>query len=733
MLHPNLATGLLVLLSLGHTGLHAQSKHVLIIGLDGVRTDALKLADTPNIDALVATGAVTWDAFAGGAFEPSDPTHQATSSGPGWSSILTGVWVDKHGVSDNSFGGNNLANYPHFFAHVKAALPSNYLSSIVNWDPINDNLLAPFPGLADFTKEVNSDNAVETSAVSHLASADPNALFLHFDDCDGAGHSSGFSPSDSAYISTIEKTDEHIGGVLAAVQNRPNYANEDWVVLLSSDHGGNLTSHGGHSPGERAIWIVAQGPGIAPGTYSPGPGHTALARTALHHLGVPYQTSFGFADSDPFGFPQQDASYPVPRHGAENHPADASLGWAGGDGALSHDVYLGESPTLGAPEFQGNVSQADFSPAGLSPETTYYWRIDTVTPAGTLSGTVWNFTTAGPILKDIILHFDFEQDTLDASKNANNGTVFGNPAYGAGHEGFAIDLDGNGDFVSVGHPADFNFGSNTDFSVSLWINSNGWSGDPVFIGNKNWNSGSNQGWLLAGESDGTNWQWNYKGSGGSRLDYDRAGAIADGVWHHIAVTHDRDGLVSFYQDGALLTAGFITGLGSINTSLSTAFGQDGTLTYADDLNGKLDEVRVWRRCLGAAEVADLFGAGPDAVWNPLIGGTEGTYGEPVLAGSGPVTAGSATSLDLSSARENSSAFFVFGFEPLNAPLFGGLLVPVPDIILALSTSALGTASLSTTWPSGIPAGIQAWFQAWVQDPAGPNGFAASNALSVTTP
>ena len=147
MLHPNLATGLLVLLSLGHTGLHAQSKHVLIIGLDGVRTDALKLAHTPNIDSLVATGAVTWDAFAGGAFDPSDPTHQATSSGPGWSSMLTGVWVDKHGVSDNSFGGNDLANYPHFFAHVKAAIPSHYLSSIVHWDPINDNCL---PGISRY-------------------------------------------------------------------------------------------------------------------------------------------------------------------------------------------------------------------------------------------------------------------------------------------------------------------------------------------------------------------------------------------------------------------------------------------------------------------------------------------------------------------------------------------------------------------------------------------------------
>jgi len=31
--------------------------------------------------------------------------HQGSepSSGPGWSSILTGVWADKHGVDGNSF------------------------------------------------------------------------------------------------------------------------------------------------------------------------------------------------------------------------------------------------------------------------------------------------------------------------------------------------------------------------------------------------------------------------------------------------------------------------------------------------------------------------------------------------------------------------------------------------------------------------------------------------------
>ena len=44
----------------------SKTKHALVIGLDGVRVDALEEADTPVIDTLIAAGTVTYDAFAGG-------------------------------------------------------------------------------------------------------------------------------------------------------------------------------------------------------------------------------------------------------------------------------------------------------------------------------------------------------------------------------------------------------------------------------------------------------------------------------------------------------------------------------------------------------------------------------------------------------------------------------------------------------------------------------------------
>ena len=74
---------------------------VLVIGIDGVRPDALQIADTPAIDELITAGAFTKNTkILGDRYRDNE-----TISGPGWSSFLTGVWADKHGVNDNTFRG----------------------------------------------------------------------------------------------------------------------------------------------------------------------------------------------------------------------------------------------------------------------------------------------------------------------------------------------------------------------------------------------------------------------------------------------------------------------------------------------------------------------------------------------------------------------------------------------------------------------------------------------------
>ena len=89
------------------------AKKVLIIGIDGLRAEALSEARTPNLDRLIARGCYTDRAR----------TREITVSGPGWSSMLTGVCMDKHNVRDHPFDANQLHRYPPFFSPPNATHP----------------------------------------------------------------------------------------------------------------------------------------------------------------------------------------------------------------------------------------------------------------------------------------------------------------------------------------------------------------------------------------------------------------------------------------------------------------------------------------------------------------------------------------------------------------------------------------------------------------------------------
>ena len=164
-----------------------QAQRVLVIGIDGTRSDALTAAFTPNIDALIAEGVYSPDAL----------NNDITSSGPGWSDILTGVRSNKHGVTDNSFAGSNYANYPTFLKRLETSAPELNTVSICQWAPINDYIVT---NGADVVINVASGVGVKNETVDVISNSDPHAIFIHFDDVDYAGHSTGFSPLSPTYI-----------------------------------------------------------------------------------------------------------------------------------------------------------------------------------------------------------------------------------------------------------------------------------------------------------------------------------------------------------------------------------------------------------------------------------------------------------------------------------------------------------------------------------------------------
>lgn len=121
-------------------------------------------------------------------------------------------------------------------------------------------------------------------------------------------------------------------------------------------------------------------------------------------------------------------------------------------------------------------------------------------------------------------------------------------------------------------------------------------------------------------------------------------------------------------------------------------------------------------------------------WGNLGNGLAGTLGVPLLVGSGTLVDGESTTLLLTQALPSGSSYLVLGLTDSSTPFKGGVLVPSPDVVFnGIPIDRGGSLSLSFPWPSGLPAGQDTYWQHWIPDPAGPAGFAASNAISGTTP
>jgi len=242
-------------------------------------------------------GAYSDQAFAGGVL--GTPTEQPTVSGPGWSTMLTGVWTDRHGVTDNgtSFANGDFANNPPYLATLKEAIPTLRTASYVNWGPIENYIISSADNDGDPTNDVdfhlaygNDVNAVNAAVagIGDTRRFDPDAVFISVDLVDAAGHQCG--SSGECYRQAIETADSFVGQALTAIAGRPDFANEDWQIVVTADHGHRASGgHGGQSDLERIIPLIVASKNLNQGNLLSFPQAVSQADTAptiLDHFGV---------------------------------------------------------------------------------------------------------------------------------------------------------------------------------------------------------------------------------------------------------------------------------------------------------------------------------------------------------------------------------------------------------------------------------------------------------------
>ena len=142
-----------------------------------------------------------------------------------------------------------------------------------------------------------------------------------------------------------------------------------------------------------------------------------------------------------------------------------------------------------------------------------------------------------------------------------------------------------------------------------------------------------------------------------------------------------------------------------------------------DDDGETDRGAVWMLFLDAA-----------FPWIDLGHELPGTNGPPRLVGEGTLQGNTQVFLTISRALPSAPTGVFMGFTAAWQPLHGGMLVPAPEVVAwPVFTDGTGSLQMQGWWPGGMPSGVSVWFQAWMFDPAGPEGFAATNALTIETP
>ncbi len=212
---------------------------------------------------------------------------------------------------------------------------------------------------------------------------------------------------------------------------------------------------------------------------------------------------------------------------------------------------------------------------------------------------VWAAPIAPP--SGLVSWWRGEGGGIDAAGGLD-GTATSSMAYAAGKVGQAFSLNGSTASIAVPDNAKLNFGTN-EFSIAVWIKT---------TDTREWQR------LVTKRASTGYWYSLVLNSG--KVTFEIAGStnvsstvsVADGMWHHIAVTRDPATVsprkYHLYVDGIENVTLADGGLNLDNTA-PLEIGKFSTESYGGIYSGLIDEIQLFNRGLTAAEIKSIYNAG----------------------------------------------------------------------------------------------------------------------------
>ena len=282
----------------------AASRKVVFVIVDGIPADVIERVPTPTIDAISAVGGYGRATVGGPSGEPGETP---TISAPGYMSLVTGTWANKHNVYGN-YGISPDYDYWNLFRLARAEKPELQLAIFSTWtdnrtillgeglaeagdwrfDAVVDGLeedAARFPPQPLDAHIADVDDAVSRDAARLIESEGPDLSWVYLQYTDDVAHEHGDSPElDQAVV----EMDARLGLIWSAVQARQKAFGEDWLIIVTTDHGRDAETgrdHGGQSERERTIWIATNSQRLTP-DFDAMPAIVDIYPSIATHLGI---------------------------------------------------------------------------------------------------------------------------------------------------------------------------------------------------------------------------------------------------------------------------------------------------------------------------------------------------------------------------------------------------------------------------------------------------------------